>query len=78
MTSGSLFKWDTNQSALGKSLYECMCVSWAYPSDSSLLSFCYSASPGGWSPSPDPAVGHRWTGKLYQQLSSLLLWDRDC
>ena len=73
-------QWDTKQRALGKNLYDCTCVCWATPLDSSLFSFCYSAGPGGWSPSPDPAVGHCWTGKLYQseQLSALVLWDRDC
>lgn len=30
-------QWDTKQSALGKILYKCTCVSWAAPVDSSLF-----------------------------------------
>lgn len=66
-------QWDTEQSALGENLYECTCVCRPTPLDSSLFSFFYSAGPGGWSPSPDPAVGHCWTGKLYR--SSCQLWS---
>lgn len=38
---------------------------------SSLFSFCYSAGPGGWSSSADPAVGHCWPGKLCQRNNQL-------
>lgn len=86
--------WATSESpfsrvwtrVLRKSLYECTCVCWPAALDSTLFS-CYSAGPRGWSPGPDSAVGHCWTGKLYRiscQLWScgtgvvFRLWGRQC